>query len=151
MLDHLIDRAASAVEIVPLRAQRLEAWLKRQSPMVGQWARASGFAAKPGSQCLVPGADGRLAHVLVGIEDGVDRWSLSGLPTSLPNGDYRLAEEVDGADAAAACFAWAVGGYKFQRYKKRDGALARLVWPAGVDRAAIRRMVAAIALARLVH
>ncbi len=148
MLDHLIDRAADAVEIVPLRAQRLDAWIKRQVPAVGQWVRSGAFAAKPGSACLVPSAGGGLAQVLVGIEEGLDRWSLAALPTSLPKGNYRLADSVDGADAEAACFAWAIGGYRFQRYKKREGELARLVWPAGVDRAAIRRTVAALALAR---
>ena len=148
MFDHLIDRAAQAVEIVPLRAQRLDAWVKRQPPSVGQWVRSAAFAAKPGSLCLVPNADGGLAQALVGLEDGLDRWSMAGLPSSLPKGDYRLAEQVSGADAEAACFAWAIGGYKFQRYKKREGDLARLVWPAGVDRAAIRRTVGALALAR---
>ena len=148
MFDHLIDRASEAVEIVPLRAQRLEAWIKRQPPAVGQWVRAAGFTAKAGSTCLVPNGNGGLAQVLVGIEDGLDRWSMASLPTSLPKGDYRLADEVDGAEADAACFAWAIGGYRFQRYKKRNGDLARLVWPAGADRAAIRRMVTAMTLAR---
>ena len=148
MLDHLIDRAAEAVEIVPLRAQRLEAWIKRQTQPVGQWVRAAAFTAKPGSVCLIPNAEGGLAQVLVGIEEGLDRWSLAALPASLPKGDYRLAESVGGADAEAACFAWAIGAYRFQRYKKRDGELARLVWPAGVDRAAVRRLVAALTLAR---
>jgi leucyl aminopeptidase len=148
LFDHLIDRAADAVEIVPLRAPRLEAWARRQPPAVGQWVRAAAFAAKPGSTCLVPNGDGGLAQVLVGIEEGLDRWSMASLPGSLPKGDYRLAESVDGAQASAACFAWAIGAYRFQRYKKRDGELARLVWPAGVDRAAIRRVVDAITLAR---
>lgn len=148
MLDHLIDRAAEAVEIVPLRAPRLEAWLERQPQPVGQWARAAGFAAKPGTTCLVPTAEGGLLQVLVGIEEGLDRWSLAALPTSLPKGDYRLADSVTGAEAEAACFAWAIGAYRFQRYKKRDGDLARLAWPAGVDRAAVRRLAAAITLAR---
>lgn len=70
MFDHLIDRAAQAVEIVPLRAQRLEAWLKRQPQPVGQWVRAAAFAAKPGSVCLVPSAAGGLQQVLVGVEVG---------------------------------------------------------------------------------
>jgi leucyl aminopeptidase len=148
LFDHLIDRAAKAVEIVPLRPQRLEAWVKRQAPSVGQWVRSSGFTAKPGSVCLVPGAEGGLAQVLVGIEEGLDRWSIAALPASLPKGDYKLAESVDGNDAEAAAFAWAIGGYRFQRYKKRDGELARLVWPAGVDRASVRRLVAALTLAR---
>ncbi|HET6619783.1 MAG TPA: leucyl aminopeptidase family protein [Dongiaceae bacterium] len=148
MFDHLIDRAADAVEIVPLRAQRLEAWINRQPPAVGQWVRASAFIARPGSQCLVPNADGTLAQVLIGIEDGVDRWSIAALPAALPKRDYRLADSVAGGEAEAACFAWAIGGYRFQRYRKREGELARLVWPAGIDRAAVRRMVAAIGLAR---
>jgi leucyl aminopeptidase len=148
LLDHLIDRAADAVEIVPLRAQRLEAWVKRQPHAVAQWVHAAGFTAKAGSTCLVPNGEGGLAQVLAGIEEGLDRWSMAPLPTSLPQGDYRLSEEVDGAEAEAACFAWAIGGYRFQRYRKRDGALARLAWPEGVDRAAIRRTVAAMTLAR---
>jgi leucyl aminopeptidase len=148
LFDHLIDRAAEAVEIVPLRAQRLEAWIKRQPQSVGQWVKAAGFSAKAGSTCLVPNGDGGLAQVLVGIEEGLDRWSMASLPATLPKRDYRLSDEVDGAEAAAACFAWAIGAYRFQRYKKRSGDLARLVWPAGVDRAAIRRTVAAMTLAR---
>ena len=148
MFDHLIDRAAEAVEIVPLRAQRLEAWVKRQAPSVGQWVRSAAFTAKPGSVCLVPSAEGGLAQVLVGIEEGLDRWSIAALPASLPKGNYKLAESVDGSDAEAACFAWAIGAYRFLRYKKREGDLARLVWPAGIDRAAIRRTVAALILAR---
>ncbi|MGH6891079.1 MAG: leucyl aminopeptidase family protein [Dongiaceae bacterium] len=148
MFDHLIDRAAGAVEIVPLRAQRLEAWVKRQAPSVGQWVRSAAFAAKPGSVCLVPDAEGGLAQALVGIEEGLDRWSIAALPATLPKGNYRLPESLDATEATAACFAWAVGGYRFQRYKKQDEELACLVWPAGVDRAAVKRTVAALTLAR---
>jgi leucyl aminopeptidase len=148
LFDHLIDRAADAVEIVPLHVQRLDAWVKRQPPSITQWVRSAAFTAKPGSLCLVPNAEGGLMQVLVGIEEGLDRWSIAALPTSLPKSDYRLAESVDGGEAQAACFAWAIGGYRFQRYKKRNEELARLVWPAGVDRAAIRRMVSALTLAR---
>jgi leucyl aminopeptidase len=148
LFDHLIDRAADAVEIVPLRAQRLETWVKVQAPAVGRWVRSSGFTAKPGSTCLVPDGQGGLAQVLVGMDEGLDRWSMAPLPTSLPKGDYRLPDSVDGAEAEAACFAWAIGAYRFRRYRKRDGDVARLVWPAGVDRAAVRRTVAAMSLAR---
>jgi leucyl aminopeptidase len=148
LFDHLIDRAAETAEIVPLRAQRLDAWVKGEAPAIGRWIRSAGFTAKPGSLCLVPDGKSGLAQVLVGIEEGLDRWSIATLPSSLPKGDYRLTESIDASEAAAACFAWAIGGYRFQRYKKREGELARLVWSAGVDRAAVKRMVSAIALAR---
>lgn len=148
MFDHLVDRAADAVEIVLLRAQRLEDWLKRQSTATAQWVRGSGFAAKPGAICLVPQPEGGLARVLVGVEDGTDRWSAAVLPAALPKGVYRLAESTSLSDATSASFGWAIGGYRFRRYKKAEGDLARLVWPQEVDRAAIQRMVAAYGLAR---
>jgi leucyl aminopeptidase len=151
LLDHLVDRAANAVEIVPLRAARLEDWLKRQPAAAAQWARASGFTAKAGSVCLVPDESGGLARVLVGLEEGADRWSMASLPGSLPKGIYRIADTASPGDAQAAAFAWAIGGYRFRRYKKpaeKPDALARLVWPAEVDRDAILRMVTAISLAR---
>jgi leucyl aminopeptidase len=152
LLDHLVDRAANAVEIVPLRAQRLEEWLKRQPASTAQWVRASGFAAQPGSLCLVPDEQGALARVLVGLEEGLDRWSMASLPATLPKGSYRIADSASRGDAQAAAFAWAIGGYRFRRYKKpadKPGEeLARLVWPEDVDRAAIQRLVAALALAR---
>ena len=152
MFDHLVDRAADAVEIVLLRAQRLEDWLKRQPAATQQWARASGFTAKPGAACLVPDGEGGLARVLVGLEEGADRWTVAALPTTLPKGAYRLADSTSPSDAAAAAFAWAMGGYRFRRYKKPAGKpgddLARLVWPEEVDRAAIKRQVGAYALAR---
>lgn len=148
MFDHLVDRAADAVEIVLLRAQRLEDWLKRQSTATAQWVRGSGFAAKPGAICLVPQPEGGLARVLVGIEEGVDRWSAAALPAALPKGVYRLAESTSLSDATSASFAWAIGGYRFRRYKKAETELAKLVWPQEVDRAAIQRMVAAYGLAR---
>jgi len=152
LLDHLIDRAADAVEIVLLRAQRLEDWLKRQPAATAQWVRGSGFAAKPGSICLVPDPAGGLARVLVGLEDGIDRWSAAALPAALPKGAYRIAESTSPSDAAAMAFAWAIGGYRFRRYKKptdkQADELARLVWPQDVDRDAVKRVVAAYALAR---
>ena len=43
---------------------------------------------------------------------------MAALPTSLPKGDYRLAERSDGATPKRPAFAWAIGGYRFQRYKK---------------------------------
>jgi leucyl aminopeptidase len=148
LFDHLVDRAADAVEIVLLRAQRLEDWLKRQSTATAQWVRGSGFAAKPGAICLVPQPEGGLARVLVGVEEGTDRWSAAALPAALPKGVYRLAESTSLSDATSASFAWAIGGYRFRRYKKAEAELAKLVWPQEVDRAAIERMVAAYRLAR---
>ena len=93
MLEHLITGSdAPSAEIVALDAERLDAWLEQQTKAAAAWVRAIGFNAKPGEHCLVPGDGGRIATVLLGIASIHDPWAYGGLPTALPEGDYRLAE-----------------------------------------------------------
>jgi leucyl aminopeptidase len=70
-----------------------------------------------------------------------------GLAAKLPAGLWRL----DGLDAVAegqAALAFALGAYRFDRYKARATPPARLAVSAGVDAAAALRIAAACALAR---
>jgi leucyl aminopeptidase len=67
----------------------------------------------------------------------------------LPAGDYALTQAPDGLDRAEIATAFALGAYRFDRYKSaRDAARPRLVIPAGVDLAAVLALVHACALAR---
>ena len=59
---------ARFVPIVPLAKAGLERWLKGRPAAEAAWVKAAGFAAEPGSICLVPGAGGTLARVLVGVD-----------------------------------------------------------------------------------
>ncbi len=119
-----------------------------------QFAKASGFAAKPG-QCLVlPDGDGRIAHVLFGLEDKSDgksnawhdRFRPGQLPHLLPKGVYRFANAPH--DTRLAALAFALGSYRFDHYRKADSYDVRLVPPEGVDITDIARMAKAAALAR---
>jgi leucyl aminopeptidase len=147
LLDHLVDRAAHAVPVTPIRAAQLAAWLKGQSSQIQRWAKTLDFQAKPGTHCLLPDGDGKIERVLFGIEDGADRWSAAALPTSLPPGTYQLDAESD-IDPSLFAFGWATGGYRFDRYRSDALALARLVWPQAADKALVKRLVTAIALTR---
>lgn len=147
MLDHLVDRAANAIPVTSLRAAHLATWLKSQSAPVQRWVKALDFQAKPGSFCLLPGEDGKIERVLCGLDDGADRWSSAALPSALPPGTYQLDAEADG-DPTLFAFGWAAGGYRFRRYRNDAGQLARLVWPQGADKALVKRLVAALSLAR---
>ncbi len=148
MLDHLVERGKGAIVITPLRKAGLAHWLKDQADWVRNWVAATEFEAKPGARCLIPGPKGELARVLVGLETGTDRWSMARLPASLPKALYCLDSETSPGDAFAAAFGWAIGGYAFTRYRRDRRKLARLIWPNDVDRAEIRRLVGAMALAR---
>jgi leucyl aminopeptidase len=148
LLEHLIQRAGKSTPVTPLSEKRLPAWLKDQPAQVQAWVKTAEFKAKPGSICLLPDGRGQPARVLVGVEDGIDRWSLGVLPGALPQGTYRLDGEASAAEATAHAFAWAMGCYRFGRYKSDAKEFARLIWPKAADRAAVEGLVRAIALTR---
>src|SRR5690606_8387074 len=112
------------------------------------WAAAHGFRGGRGEILTVPGDDGRIEAVLWGAGEALDPVTARALPARLPPGDYAF-EDLSGEDAALAVQMFALGAYRFDRYKpgKNKGA-ARLVAPAGTDLEAVSRMAAACALVR---
>ncbi len=147
----LTTRAAGAVPILPLTAERLKSWLGTQPPRVAAWVEQLRFAAKPGSLCLVPGDDGALARVLAGTDPADGPYAYAGLPSALPLGRYRLEETAKGEaardQANAAALGWALGSYAFGRYRETP-EFASLVWPKAADRAAVARTAEATRLVR---
>ena len=115
-----------------------------------QFALANGFAAKPGACLTLPSADGHIAQVLFGLEDEAgksrDLFRPGALPGLLPPGVYRFANAPH--DTRLAALAFALGSYRFSRYRKNDAPDVRLVPPEGVDIADIARMADAATLAR---
>ena len=115
-----------------------------------QFAQAQGFAAKPGKCLILPAADGKIAQVIFGLEDAAsksrDLFRPGSLPGLLPAGAYRFANAPH--DTRLAALAFALGSYRFSRYRKAEGADVRLVPPDGVNAAELARIVEAATLAR---
>lgn len=127
-----------------------ETQLSQQPEVVRQWCSASGFTAKAGSHCLIPGTDGSITRVLVGQPEPIDTWSLGQLATTLPNLQYSLPEDLSREVATKLCLGWQLGQYRFNRYKQNGGEqpLPELVIPAQADRAYLEAAVAATTLTR---
>jgi leucyl aminopeptidase len=115
-----------------------------------QFALANGFAAKPGACLTLPGADGKIAQALFGLEDETgklrDPFRPGQLPGLLPAGVYRFGNAPH--DTRLAALAFALGSYRFGRYRRSETPDVKLVPPEGIDVAAISRMADAVALAR---
>ena len=106
-----------------------------------QWVETTGFAAKEGEICLIPGSDGDLQAVLFGLgkkESKTRSPLIAGLlPTRLPSGQYHYASleiyEDNPQGLFLATLAWHLGAYRFDRYKEVAKPLPELDCPDGVD------------------
>ena len=115
-----------------------------------RFAETAKFEPKPGQSLLLPGPDGALGGVLFGLEGAdkpeKDRFLPGRLPGLLPAGTYRFANAPH--DARLAALAFALGSYKFTRYRKADANGAQLEIPEGVDGEDLSRIAEGVALAR---
>lgn len=112
------------------------------------FADAVGFEPKSGRHLLLPGKAG-LGGVLFGLEaasDVNDPFLPGRLPQLLPDGVYRLAN--DAHDARLAALAFALGLYRFTRYRKAEARNITLDLAQSVDREDLERIVEGVTLAR---
>jgi leucyl aminopeptidase len=142
--------ATSAIPITFATKSTWEAIAAALPAQARQFALANGFAGKPGACLTLPAADGAIAQVLFGLEDEAakprDLFRPGALPGLLPAGIYRFANAPH--DPRLAALAFALGCYRFNRYRKADAPDVRLVPPEGVDATDIARMAEAAMLAR---
>jgi leucyl aminopeptidase len=131
---------------------RFASWAAAAPDPERNWAQSTGFAADAGKLSLVPGENGRLGRVLVGLGGESDAassiWALAGLPDALPEGSYRLDPGPAGADPTRLALGWALATYAFTRYHAKPASGATLVWPEGADRGLVERLARAVFLAR---
>jgi leucyl aminopeptidase len=148
----LTDDPSGAIPIIAVATRDFAAWKREQPPATGAWLDSIGFTGEAGKTALIPGAEGRLALVVQGVNKDEAIWALAGLPETLPEGSYRLdfdAETLFGAGGATRlALGWALGSYGFIRYKAAKRGFARLVWPEAADRGEVTLLADAMALTR---
>ena len=121
----------------------------KDAPLAGaeaSWARAHDFTGKTGQLLVLPGEGGAAAGALFGTGERLDPMSARALGEKLPDGLWRL-DGVDCEAVALAALAFALGTYRFDRYKARSGPRPRLAAP-GVETGPLLEIAAACALAR---
>ncbi|NPV25383.1 leucyl aminopeptidase family protein [Bradyrhizobium aeschynomenes] len=148
-----IYETAPATSAIPITFVTKSSWPGIKEDLSAQarnFAEANAYSAKPGSCLILPDAEGRIAQVLFGLEDDDakhrDLFRPGVLPGQLPAGTYRFANAPH--DIRLAALAFALGSYRFGRYRKAETPEVRLVPPDGVDAAELNRLADAAALAR---
>ncbi len=146
----LISPGEAADAPIPVRLVAegaLEGTLAHLDPLTRGLAEAASFKGKAGQVLTIPAADGRTERVLFGLGAEAGPMALRALPAKLSAGDYVLAESP--LDPEQAAVAFALGSYRFDRYKKERGKpRPRLVVEDAAVLAEARRIAHAAALAR---
>jgi leucyl aminopeptidase len=148
-----VFETAPATSVIPITFATKATWEAVCAELPGearQFALANGFVAKPGAYLALPSANGKIAQVVFGLEDETskfrDLFRPGQLPGLLPAGIYRFANAPH--DTRLAALAFALGSYRFSRYRKTDAPDVKLLPPDGIDPAEITRMADAASLAR---
>ena len=150
------DREPAAARPLYLLAEGdLEGWLATQDEATRAWLGALRFKAERQQVVCLADRDGSARAAVLGLGPlgslaALEPWHLAGAADRLPGGAWRIATPLPAEAATAAALGWAHGSYRFERYrsKPRDAAPAQLVPPQLADMAHVRRMAAALAMAR---
>nr|WP_110814140.1 leucyl aminopeptidase family protein [Pseudoroseicyclus aestuarii] len=149
------DFASAGTPATPLHLvtpDSLEEALSALPAPAEAWARAQGFAAKPGEVLALPDAEGGLAAALVGLGDAAaarrGRFAAAVAADRLPAGTYALAGSPSPAIAEETALGWLLQGYRFDRYAKQGAVKTALLCPEGVDAARVQAIAAGEALTR---
>src|ERR1700761_3809149 len=106
MSDALLDVSPAAIPIQPVAEGALGAALEALGGQAAGLAAAEGFKAKAGQALKLPGADGKLMRVLLGLGASAKAETFRVAAGRLPAGDYRLESLPEGLDATDVAAAW---------------------------------------------
>ena len=114
---------------------------------VTKWAGNAGFSGAEGSHLLVPDSEGNLAGCLFGLGDKstAHPFAAGKLAAALPAGLWHL----EGSENALRdSLAVALGGYRFESYKKPGAERGKLALDPGLDANELARIASGVDLAR---
>jgi leucyl aminopeptidase len=148
MSDVILDAAdGPLIPVQALLEAETAAALDKAPGSLKAFAAISDFKGKASQLLLAPGEDGRLEGVLFGLGAGGDPMAFRTLAAKLPAGTYRIARAPKDLAADQIALAFALGSYRFDRYKAHGGERAKLL-AEGIDAVEVRQVAHACALAR---
>jgi leucyl aminopeptidase len=137
----------AAIPIHAVTEAEAAALLEAASPLAQGAARLAEFKGKAGQAVSVLSAEGVVDQVLFGLGAEPDAMTFRGLPAKLAAGTYRIAAAPAGLAPDQIALAFALGSYRFDRYKAHGAEKPKLL-AQGCDVAEVRQVAHACALAR---
>ncbi len=113
------DKGQDARNIHIVDSNSFKDWLKDQPGRVRAMVEAQKFTGKAHEFAILSGDKVDEWSVLAGVSsrNALKSWCLAKVAENLPEGAYRLAEDMEAGDAMLG---WLLAHYSFDRYKKSD-------------------------------
>jgi len=140
--------AKSAVPVHAVAQSKLKPFLAARGRREAAFLKAAGFAAQDGELLLMPGTSGELATAFLGLGRADDPLAPALFAERLPAGAYRFGEMPKAFAPSLTALGWALGTYRFARYRRKPKPAPKLVLPAGADGEEVGRLADAVFLAR---
>src|SRR3954467_6511502 len=128
-LDCFVTSNANTKPVYTARPEDLDSVLAKLAPAQAAFLRDAGFNAKSGDLRLLPGEDG-VAGAILGLGTSHAPFTFGVLPTQLPASSVWRLEPGD-YDPAAAVLGYALGTYRYSRFRNETPEPARLFCPPG--------------------
>jgi leucyl aminopeptidase len=148
MTDVILETSdAPAIPVYAIAENEVAEFLETAPPFVQSFAALSEFKGKAGQTLVLPDSAGVLQSVLFGLGVKPEAMTFRALAAKLPAGTYRIAQAPADLAPDQVALAFALGSYRFDRYKTHGAEQPRLL-AEGVDVAEVRHVAHACALAR---
>lgn len=141
------SRKKSTLPLFVVSVEDYPSWKDSAPPAVSGWLSASRFSGKAGACALLPAEAGPSGAVVV-VDDASCPWQYANLPRALPPGTYEVEPELAEEIATALALGWALGSYRFERFRKKSSKRPTLVWPEAADQTKTLALAEGICLAR---
>ena len=124
----------TVITLIPLQKSDVEHWRQALPQKHRQWVEVSGFMAKAGQFCTLPGAGEDAPSCVFGMR--IEGWltQLAALVAKLPEGIYRLQCDWDQEQRLQASLGWGLAAYCFDRYKKNNKRRPELLLDQDIDK-----------------
>jgi leucyl aminopeptidase len=142
-------RSVTTIELVD--AASLPTMEQKLGATHRQWLTSLGFRPTMGAVAVLPNNAGGISRVIVGVDRKDPLAALGSLPQRLPDGIYQLGEDSIIEDRELLALGWALGAYRFERYRKATRPVAQLLVEPSTLRAVVPLMEAVFEVRDLVN
>jgi len=147
-----VDTDAATIPLHCVSSETSSNWLQAQDPFTKNLAEAHGFTGQLGQVLAVPGEDGSIKAVAVGVGSKAQRargrFALAAAAGKVPSLEYHIASGLEALDADEQALGCLLSGYVFDRYNTAEAKPLRLKAPEGVDAVRLEAIAAGEALTR---